>query len=474
MLEARPKTLDPVFATDANGVRLSHQLIFDTLLTLDDNLKVAPGLALSWEKPTPDRLRLAIKPGVLFHDGAPLDARDVVYTLESLMDPAVGSPYGPVLREKIAAVRAVGDLAVEIDLRAPYASFLTDLLLPVRSRRAGREKPLVGSGPFRFEHQNVTEIVLARNDAYHGPKAGVERVRFKVVRDENTRLLKLWKGSVDLAINVLPLDKLAHFRKKALAARFRILEAPGLSYQYIGFNLRDPVLGRKEVRRAIAHAINVPALITHRQKGHSTRAAGLFPPGSPFAEPGLVPIAYDPERARRLLDEAGFVARNGSRFRLTYKTSTDRSAVAQARAIQSDLRQVGIAVEVRSYEWATFYDDIGKGNFQLFSLRWIGVTDPDFYYELFHSSRVPPKGRNRVFYRNGEMDRLLEAGRVEGDPARRRAIYGKVSRLLHEDLPYFSLWHNNVVAVVSRALTGFKLHPTGGFQYLPAVRKAGP
>ncbi|HEX7927583.1 MAG TPA: ABC transporter substrate-binding protein, partial [bacterium] len=224
-----------------------------------------------------------------------------------------------------------------------------------------------------------------------------------------------------------------------------------------------------KVREAIAHAINVDVLIKHRQKGHSVRAAGVLPPGSPYASPSTPP-AYDPAQAKRLLDEAGYPEKEGGRFTLTYKTSTDRAGVIQARVVQADLRKVGITVDVRSYEWATFYDDIQRGNFQLFSLRWIGVMDPDFQYELFHSKRAPPEGRNRGRYANPEMDQLLEAGRMEGDPAKRKAEYQRVDALLQRDLPYVSLWHNNTVAIVSKRFTGFRLHPTGGFQHLPEMR----
>lgn len=472
MLEAAPKTLDPVYATDAAGVRISHQLIFDTLLRLNDRLEIAPGLATRWRRLGPLRYRFDIKKGVRFHDGAALDARDVIHTLETLMARELGSPYGAVLRDKIASLGRAGPYAVEIKLKAPYAAFLSDLILPVRSRKADRENPLVGTGPFRFVRRSVNDIVLERNDAYHGARAGVARVVFKVVRDENTRLLKLRKGSVHLAVNVLPLDKLARFRRSPLKARYEVMEAPGLSYQYLGFNLKDPLLGNRKVRKAIAHAIDVDLLIAYRQRGHSTRATGLLPASSPYAAPGLRPIVHDPALAGRLLDEAGLPLRDGKRFALTYKTSTDRAAVIQARIIKSDLLKVGIDVLVRSYEWGTFYEDISKGNFQLFSLRWIGVNDPDFYYELFHSSRMPPQGRNRGGFNNARADRLLEAGRLEGDPAKRRGIYWEFSRLLQEELPYLSLWHNNNVAVVSREFTGFRLHPTGGFQHLPALRYA--
>ncbi|MEE8396794.1 MAG: ABC transporter substrate-binding protein, partial [bacterium] len=455
-------------------VRISHQLLFDTLLRLDDKLEVAPGLAESWQRLTPTRYRFRLKPGVRFHDGSPLTAGDVAYTFDTLMSPALGSPYGPVLREKIASVKRLGPLELEIRLKAPYASILGDLAVPVRSRRAGRAHPLVGSGPFLLAGRKVNEIRLRRNPLYHGAPSGVAEVVFKVIRDENTRVLKFLKGTVDLAVNVLPPDKLSMFARSPLRERYSIIEAPGLSYQYLGFNLRDPLLARKKVRRAIAHAIDVAALIRYRQKGHSTAATGLFPPGNPYTPPHLKPLRHDPARARALLEEAGLPAKDGVRFGLTYKTSTERAAVIQARVIQSDLRKVGIAVQVRSFEWGTFYEDIGKGNFQLFSLRWIGVSDPDFYYELFHSSRFPPQGRNRGYYANPALDSLLEAGRLQADPARRREIYLEVARVVFEDLPYLPLWHNNNVALVAKRLTGFRLHPTGGFQYLAAVRAAAP
>jgi peptide/nickel transport system substrate-binding protein len=471
MLEAAPATLDPVRATDAYGVRISNQLLFETLLTIDDALQVAPGVASAWERPAPTRLRLTIRGDGRFQDGTPLEPADVVYTLESLMDLKVGSPYRAALSGKIKRVQATGARTVEVELAAPYASILSDLIVPIRSRKSNAAQPLNGSGPYGLVSQSPTEIVLQRNPHYHGPPAAAERVVFKVVQDENTRMLKFLKGDVDLAVNAVPLDQIRQFRVPPLARRYDVLEAPGLSYQYLGFNLADPALRNRLVREAIAHAINVDALIKYRQQGHSVRAVGVLPPGSPYAADGTPP-AYDPGLARRLLDEAGFPEQEGGRFTLAYKTSTDRAAVIQARVIQADLRKVGIAVDVRSYEWATFYDDIQKGNFQLFSLRWIGVIDPDFQYELFDSKSIPPNGRNRGRYRNPEMDKLLEAGRLESDPARRREIYRQVNAIVQRDLPYLSLWHNNNVAVVSKRFTGFRLHPGGGFQHIPEMRPA--
>jgi peptide/nickel transport system substrate-binding protein len=474
MIDSEPATLDPLRATDAYGARISHQLIFEPFVRLGDDLSFQPGLA-RWERLGPTRYRFTLPAGRRFHNGAPLTAADAVYTLERFMAPEVGSPYGAVLREEIAALKQTGPLAFEVALKASYAGFLSHLALPVLSRQAdGVPTPwgdLNGSGPFRFERRDAGEIVLARNEAYPTP-AGAAQVVFKIVHDESTRVLKMQKGDIDLAINVLPLDKVAAFQRPPLSRAYTVQEAPALSFQYLGFNLRDPILADVRVRRAIAQAIDVELLVQRRHLGHSEAATGLLPPGSPYADAGLRPYAHDPAAAARLLDEAGHPLREGRRFRLSYKTSTDRSAVIQARVIQNDLRKVGIEVEVRSYEWGTFYNDILHGNFQLYSLRWIGVSDPDFLVELLHSQHAPPDGSNRGRYANPRVDALLEAARLAPDPARRAELYREVHRIAYVDLPYLPMWHNNNIAIVSRAWTGFRLHPSGGFEHLGEMRPA--
>ncbi|MDH4224790.1 MAG: ABC transporter substrate-binding protein [Deltaproteobacteria bacterium] len=510
-LEAAPQTLHPFFATDATGVRISHQLLYRTLVGLGDHLEIIPGAARSWQKTTPTHYRFQMAPGERFSDGSPVEAQDAAATFHALMDPAQASPYGAMLRQKIRRVWASGPMTLEMELTAPYASLLADLILPVVSRKGlaspapGPDEEIqppemrmpLGSGPFVLESWEPGHIVLkrsprggmdnpakdaARKKADRPEKAdrpkkgnprGAARLEFKVVTDANTRLLKFRKGDVDLAVNAMPLEKIKLFTLAPLSAAYRVMEAPGLSYQYLGFNLTSKPLDDPRVRRAIAMAVNLPALIARRQAGHSTPATGLFPQTSPWSRPpGPQDPVFNPDEAARLLDNAGYPLREGERFRLEYKTTTDRSAVAQARAISADLARVGIHVEVRSFEWGTYYQDIQRGNFQLFSLRWIGVTDPDFLFDLYHSGQIPPVGKNRNRYRNPRVDRLLEAGRLEQNPVRRAAIYGQAQEILAADLPVVPMWHNNNIAVVNRRVHGFRLHPSGGFQYLPLAYKS--
>ncbi|MDH5753358.1 MAG: ABC transporter substrate-binding protein, partial [Deltaproteobacteria bacterium] len=268
MLDSEPATLNPFLATDAYGTRISHQLIHQSLVGVDERLEVVPVLAEKWERPRPERLVFTLRQGVRFHDGSPLKAGDVKATLEAFMDTATGSPYGAVLREKVVRVTAPDDRRVVVELKAAYSDILSDLMVPVVSAAtlnkggpaALSDQSLNGTGPFRLAGRSPGELVLERFEGYHGAPAGIARVVFKVVKDDNTRLLKLRKGDIDLAINVIPLEKLALFSRSPLKEKYRVQELPGLSFQYLGFNLEHPVLKNRKVRQAIAHAVDMQSL----------------------------------------------------------------------------------------------------------------------------------------------------------------------------------------------------------------------
>jgi peptide/nickel transport system substrate-binding protein len=174
---------------------------------------------------------------------------------------------------------------------------------------------------------------------------------------------------------------------------------------------------------------------------------------------------YDPQRSRELLDRAGYPDPDGEgpemRFTLMFKTSQDELRKRIASALQQQLKEVGIGMNVRSYEWGTFYGDIKSGNFQIYTLSWVGVTDPDIYYYVFHSSNIPPHGANRGRYRNPVMDTLLEDARKTLDLATRKHYYARVQKILAKDSPYVSLWHYENVVVMAKNVHGFILDPRG-------------
>jgi peptide/nickel transport system substrate-binding protein len=477
-LESAPKTLDPRFATDAAGMRITQGLLFDTLVRLDDQLKIVSCLAQRWENPDNRTYIFHLRPSVKFHDGEPLTAEDVQFTFQHLMDPATGSPFAATYSDVIEAISVLNPQTVKFTLKQPTAAFLTSAIMPILPRHL-LDRPgdfatrLIGSGPFRFVSQSPTEIVLARNADYMDGPPALERVVFKIIKDDNTRYLKAQKGELDLLVNAIAGDRIDDFKKAPLSEHYSVIESPGISYNYLIFNLDDARVGDLRVRRAVAAAIDAAEIIRYRLGGHAVRAHGLLSPVSWFAASDLPAPAHDPDMARRLLDQAGWHDPDGDgprvRLNLELKTNNNAQVVGIARILQAQLSRVGIALSIKAYEWGTFYGDIQKGNFQIAAMRWVGVTEPDFFYDIFHASQVPPVGRNRGHFRNPAVDRLVAQGRVTLDDTQRKAIYDQVQRIVAEQLPYLSLWHLNTVSIVNRRVKGYRQHPMGALFSLKDV-----
>ena len=296
----------------------------------------------------------------------------------------------------------------------------------------------------------------------------------KVVPDDTMRGLELRKGTTDLVVNDLPPDIVHQLEK---SGEFSIERSPGLDFFYLGINMRDPVLADIRVRHAIGYATNRDAIIQYLRRGLGRPAVGLVPDLAWAFEPAVFRFDYDPNRARQLLDEAGYRDPDGSgprpRLTLSLKISTNEETRLQATAIQHDLGSVGIDVDVRSYEFATFYNDVVNGNVQLFALQWVGgaMIDPDMLRRVFHSREVPPEGFNRGHYQNEQVDRLLDLATSAVDESTRKRYYGEAQKLIAADAPYIPIWNKTNVVVAQKGLDGLHLNPVGDFNALREVRR---
>ncbi|MBM4321629.1 MAG: ABC transporter substrate-binding protein, partial [Deltaproteobacteria bacterium] len=398
LIEASIEHLDPRFALSAYSMK-SCQLIHAALISVDNEAS-EPRLELaeSFHQPDPLTYELQLRPGALFHDGTELTAADVAWTYRSILDPALGSPYAGMY-EKIARIEVLDRLRLRFVLKQVHAPFLSDLVMGIvpqqLTRATGRfTGRIVGAGPFQVaEGSDEDRLLLERFGGYFLGAPALGSVAIRTIRDDNSRLLALMGGSGDLVqngVNPLLLDTLAAH------PRLVVRSAPSIAYNYLGFNLEDPLLQRRRVRQAIAHALDIPTLVRTKLRGMARPATGMLAPNHWAYNGEVTRYPYDPERARRLLDEEGLADPDGDgpqpRFRLTFKTTTNRFRRSIARVIAAQLGQVGIAVEVKSFEWGTFFNDVRKGNFQLYALQWPTVVEPDLYHWLFHSSMIPGEG----------------------------------------------------------------------------------
>jgi peptide/nickel transport system substrate-binding protein len=302
----------------------------------------------------------------------------------------------------------------------------------------------------------------------------------KVIPDDTTRALEVMHGSVDLVINDLNVRDAEHLG--SWPGR-KLKKAPGLQYEYLGFNHRHPMLKVKEVRQAIAYAINRQVIIDSLLAGLARPAVSPMLPELWSIRADFTSYDYDPDKARSLLDEAGFPDPDGegpaTRFSLEMKCSSRKSSRDLAVVIRQQLRDVGIEVTVKSTEWQTFYADVVNGNFSLYALRWIGIIDPDFFGSIFHSSSIPgeepPQGKrrgslNRGRFRNVDVDRLIEAAETELDESMRWRIFADLQHKISEELPYVDLWYRDNFAVMRDDLTGLELTLNASFGVLYKLR----
>ncbi|HET7873085.1 MAG TPA: ABC transporter substrate-binding protein [Terriglobales bacterium] len=476
-IEFSPTNLDPRVGTDAQS-EFIDELLFDSLVRKDQNFNLVPGAAERWEIPDPRTYIFHLRRGIRFHDGRPLTARDVKWTLDSMRDGSLrtikGATYNLVDR-----VDMPDDFTLVVHLKEPFAPLLWNLsegafgIVPFGSGKDFKNNP-IGSGPFRFVLSDPdSQVVIARNDNYWGERPRVERIRFAVIPDDTTRALELRKGSADLApANSFPPDMVGTLAQQR---NLVVQRHPGTSLAYLAFNLRDPILKDVRVRQAVAYAIDRQAILHYLLRDSGRLAANVLPPEHWAYDPGVTAYSYDPDKANSLLDAAGYPrGQDGIRLHLTMKTSTVESARLFASVLQQQLRVVGIDLHIRTYEFATFYSDVTKGAFQLYSLRWIGYSnqDPDIFEDAFHSASFAPKRANRGYYSNPEVDSLIEEGRRTVDVEQRKRIYARVQQILSHDLPYFNLWYLDNVLVHSSRVSNVALGASADYQFLNTVELA--
>lgn len=468
-IESSPANLDPRIGTDAQAEHIDA-LIFDALVHRDEHFGVQPFLATSWETPNPTTWVFHLRSGVHFQDGRPLTSRDVKWTIDSMMD-------GTVITVKAGSyttldhIDAPDPLTVVFHLKKPDPTLPFNLcdgaigIVPYGSGRDFWRHP-IGTGPYQFISQQVDrDVVLQRAPSYWGPAAHIPRLRFAVVPDDTTRALELQKGSADLVSNALTPDLIS-----SLSADPRLVvdQGPGTNLYYLVFNTRDPILRDVRVRAAIAQAINRPLIIQTIYRGQARLAESLLPAQHWAWTEDVEQHPYDPAAANALLDAAGYKrGPDGIRFHLSDKTSNDETVRLVAVAMQQQLAQVGIALDIRSYEFATFYSDLVRGAFQIAPSRWIGGNEnPDIYRYAFATSSFPPHGSNRGFYSNLEVDRLIADASASPTQEHRRDDYIRIQQILAHDLPSLNLWYLNAVVVHDKRLGDIHPNPSGTFDFL--------
>ncbi len=473
---AEPKSLDPSTVTAVNDFRILMNLYDGLVRYKDGTLEVEPGLAESWTI-SEDGLTYSftLRDGIAFHDGSPLNAEAVKFTFDRMLDE--NHPYhdtGPFplsfFFSAIDSVEAKDDRTVVFTLNEPYAPFLSNLAYPTglivspaavaqHGKDFGRNPS--GTGPFQFaEWESNAKVVAVRNDAYWDGAPSLEAVVFRPITDANTRVAEMLSGGIDLMVEVPP-DNVATF---AGDATYAVHEQAGPHVWFLILNAKEGPFADKRVRQAVNYAIDKQSLVDNVLQGTAQVAAGPTPPAFSWAyNENLQPYPHDPDKARELIKDAGAEGATLT-FYVTEGGSGMLDPVPMGTAIQADLAEVGLDVEIETYEWNTFLGKVNpglEGEADMAEMAWM-TNDPDTLpYLALRTGAFPEKGGfNSGYYSNPKVDELLEAARRSTDQAERAKLYKEMQEIVQEDAPwaFIANWKQN--AVTSDRVSGFKLQPS--------------
>ena len=396
-----------------------------------------------------------LRQNVRWHDGAPFTSRDAAFTYRAIMDDATASPRKPDF-DLILKVETPDEHTFRVTYRKPYSPALESWMISLLPAHLLEGKPTtwwtqnfnrtpVGTGAFRFAQWKTNEFIrVERNpDYFDAPGPWLDGIVYRFMPDQltlrlafETRQVDFW-GAEPWTVNAFVNDP-----------RFQVFTSPTSSYTYIGWNLKRPLFQDPLVRRALAHAVDVPSMVRFILYGHGLQSTGLFTPQMWFFNPDIKPFAYDPEKARTLLAEAGWkpgpdgiLQKNGERFSFTLITNNGNEVRRDIATLTQDgLKQLGIEVKVELYEWAVFLKNhINKGDFDAMVLGWSLGNGYD-QFQIWHSSQANPEQLNVVGYKSEKADRLLDDIRQEYNREKIIRMAGDLQRTIYEDQPYLFLY----------------------------------
>lgn len=480
-------TLNPILTTDTSSSSVSG-LIFSGLVRINEKLEPIPDLAESWQVLSGGRVwRFKLRRGVKWHDGKPFTARDVIFTFQKILDPKTNtvrrSDY--VIDDVPIVTRAIGVFEVEFKLPKPFAPFLVNMGIGILPEHLYRKEDVntspwnfkpIGTGPFKFVEWKSGEYArVVRNDDFYFGVPKLAGVIFKVIPDENTRMVALETGEID-ETNIPPKDYARMKKVKGL----QMFEYDALTYTYLGFNLKSPIFQDVRVRRALAYATNKGELVQKIYRGLASAAYAPSAPASWAYSNNVEKYPFDPVKSRKLLEEAGwrlggdgYYERDGKRLEFTILTNQgNKEREKGAIVLQSQFKKIGVKANIRIMEWSALLKIINAPkdpkDFDAVVIGWSLGVDPDDF-SIWHSSQYP-RGFNFIAYKNSEVDRWIEDGRTTMDKNRRKKIYSRVYRQISEDQPYIFLWYPKAIVAVRERVGGLSQPgPAGLMVYMEKV-----
>jgi peptide/nickel transport system substrate-binding protein len=479
-LSAEPGHLNPITSTEAIASSI-NTYIYETLLDRDyDTLELKPLLASHWEI-SPDKLhyRFYLKKNIRWSDGKPFTADDIVYSFHVIKDPAVANAPLKVYYIDVVSVKKISPYIVEFTYSRPYFLALEICgSIPVVPKHIfddgtdfnthKNNRHPIGTGPYIFSKwETGKRIELELNPLYWGNKPDIKKVIYKVIPEPSVALQMLKKGELDV-MSLRPIQWVRQTDSQHFKESFYRFTYYQPYYSYIGWNAKNPLFNNKNVRKALTMLINRQAILDSLLFGLGTVVTGPFYIYDKYYNHAVQPLPYDPEKAKELLNNAGWVDSDGDgildsggkKFSFTFTiASASKFAERLATILKEDFAKVGIQMEINRYEWAVFVNKIDKRDFDAVTLGWSLSWEGD-PYQLWHSSQVKA-GSNFCYFINREADEIIEKARKEFDVNKRIVLYHRFHEIIHDEQPYTFLYCTPALVAVSKRFTNVIVHKRG-------------
>lgn len=467
----------PMLSSDAGSHEVASN-IYVSPLKYDKDLKIVPYAAESFEVlDEGKKIRITMRKDVVWEDGVPLTAEDVEFTYKLYIDPNTPTAYAQdyLLVKKFTLI---DKYTFEATYEKPLARILLSWMLDIMPKHLLEGKDItnsplsenpIGAGPFKFKQwDRGQKIVLEASDTYFLGRPYLNEMVYRVIPDTTTMFLELKAGHLDM-MSLTPQQYLYQTDSKYFEENFAKYRYLSFGYSFLGFNFRNPLFKDSAVRRAISYAIDKEGLVKGVLFGQGKPTIGPYKPGTWVYNKEIEDYGYDPDKATKLLEKEGWVRnadgmleKDGIPFMFTILTNQGNEArIKTATIIQSQLKDIGIQVTIRTVEWAAFIKEfLNKGRFDALILGWNILQDPDIS-TVWHSSRAEDGGLNFIKYINPELDKWLDIGRNTLDMKVRKEAYDHVQEILHTDQPYCFLFVSYALPIVHRRFKGIEPAPAG-------------
>jgi peptide/nickel transport system substrate-binding protein len=483
-INAEPATLNYIISKDIYANWVVGGNVFETLLEYDlDKVKLKPLLAESYEV-SADGLQITfrLRDDVHFSDGKKITTDDIIFSYQTIINPKVDAISLANYYRPIKEVIRIDERTVKFVLREPYFKGVEIAgLMPVFPRHIyefsdamefnNRRSEPVGSGPYVFERWNVgREIVLRRDENYWGKKPKISKIVFRVITNEVAELQALRSHDIDFMRPTS--EQFSEVSKdQKFLEEFRCLSYwdPTTGYSYIGWNEERPFFKDRRVRQVLTMLINRDSINEYLLKGLGHVISGPFYIYGHQGDPNIQPWPYDPQKAKQLLDEAGWVDHDGDGicdkdgvpFKFRFMTVSGTPFYERlAKLIKDEMAKVGIELTVDPYEWSVFQERLNTRSFDAVTLAWGGTVEED-PYQIWHSSQIGNRGSNYVGFKNAEADSLIEQARRTMDEDKRNELYPRLHRILHEEQPYTFMFTRPFLQLLDRRFENVKVHKLG-------------